>query len=86
MNHWSLDQNNYMSQCFLLETRKSKQAVLIKVNKSLSMHTQCGHFPQKYAVGPAMKENNKMVTERYSQTVKAKKILWKGIQALPFLG
>ena len=20
------------------------------------MHTQCGHFPQKYAVGPARKE------------------------------
>ena len=50
------------------------------------MHTQCGHFPQKYAVGPARKENNKMVTERYSQTVKAKKILRKGIHALPFLG
>ena len=48
---------NYMSQCFLLETRKSKQAVVIrKVNKCLSMHTQCGHFPQKYAVGPARKE------------------------------
>ena len=50
------------------------------------MHTQCGHFPQKYAVRPARKENNKMVTERYSQTVKAKKILRKGIHALPFLG
>ena len=50
------------------------------------MHTQCGHFPQKYAVGPAMKENNKMVTERYSQMVKAKKILRKDIHALPFLG
>ena len=50
------------------------------------MHTQCGHFPQKYAVGPARKENNKMVTERYSQTVKAKKILRKDIHALPFPG
>ena len=87
MNNWGLDQKNYMSQCFLLETRKSKQAVVIrKVNNCLSMHTQCGHFPQKYAVGPARKENNKMVTERYSQTVKAKKILRKGIHALPFLG
>ena len=87
MNNWGLDQKNYLSQCFLLETRKSKQAVVIrKVNKCLSMHTQCGHFPQKYAVGPAMKENNKMVTERYSQMVKAKKILRKDIHALPFLG
>jgi len=84
MNNCGQDQNNYMSQCFLLETRKSKQAVVIKVNKSLSIHTQCGHFPQKYAVGPAMKENNKMVTERYSQTVKAKKILRKDIHACLF--
>ena len=60
MNNWGLDQNNHMNQCFLLETRKSKQAVVIKVNKSLSMLTQCGHFPQKYAVGPAIKESNKI--------------------------
>ena len=45
---------------FFLETRKSKQAVVIKVKKSLSMLTQCGHFPQKYAVGPAIKESNKI--------------------------
>ena len=60
MNNWGLDQNNHMNQCFLLESRKSKQAVVIKVNKSLSMLTQCGHFPQKYAVGPAIKESNKI--------------------------
>ena len=87
MNNWGLDPNNYMNQCFLLETRKSKQAVVIKVNKSLSILTQCGHFPQKYAVGPAIKESNKIgYCERYSQMVKTKKILWRGIHALPFLG
>ena len=50
------------------------------------MLTQRGHFPQKYAVGPAIKKATKSVTERYSQMVKTKKILWRGIHALPFLG
>ena len=78
MNNWGLDQNNHMNQCFLLETRESKQAVVIKVNKSLSVLTQCGHFPQKYAVGPAIKESNKSLTERYSQ------ILWRAFMLCLF--
>ena len=80
MNNWGLDQNNHMNQCFLLETRTSKQAVVIKVNKSLSMLTQCGHFPQKYAVGPAIKESNKISYWAIQSD------FVEGIHALPFLG
>ena len=46
----------YESVFFIRNEQKQASSCVIKVNKSLSMHTQCGHFPQKYAVGPARKE------------------------------
>ena len=56
MNNWGLNQKNYESVFFIRNEQKQASSCVIKVNKSLSMHTQCGHFPQKYAVGPARKE------------------------------